>query len=652
MPFAASARLLAATLLFGVVPGWLLTEPLARRLARSERWVVGTVTGLVATGLFHYLWNVHVAAIAGAPGTTVALIGWCALTSCGALGCMGWARRAPAASDRDAPLVADARLDVGWTLALFLLPVAASLPFATPNGRVGESVVSFDLDEFTHLNLVASMLRAGPPTANSLAGFPMPPYQFLVPSLSAAYVRVTAVDPILLHCRWLVILTLGLATSAAFVLARRLLETRRAAVIAALTLCFAGDAFTTWGFVTEIHSAVAYASLVVALTLLAIVWQPRDAGQSGLARRRGVADASALLLAGLLIASLFQSRAPLFFTCGGALGLVAIERTLLRRDLRAWLAVATALMWGVALGGGAGGSIRDSPLGLGPGANGAALLAHLPAPFDLLGQSRWLGLGVGVVAVIGGVANLRLVGLPTLIRAVRSGGRPGPVALFLATAVALGLGAANVVYERGNAGGIAPLWFVQHPLLLASQLAAGMAIDAWIARARQAAGARRRTLVAAFSCVALTALVTLSLGAGEDPQTFERVERDCGEWLRAHTAVDDAVLHHPRRTGLPMFALRASVLSLEPILEGSKLNGLAPESYMNLLRREVAERRAALDRFFTTSDPAVAVDVARRYRARYLFLGPGETLAFSADSAFGAPATRCGVGGTIHPLPE
>ncbi len=652
VPFAATARLLAATLLFGVIPGWLLTEPLASRLARSERWVVGTVTGLVGTGLFHYLWNVHVAAITGAPGTAVALIGWCALTSCGVLGCMAWARRSLAVSERDAPLAADARDDLGWTLALFLLPVAALLPFATPNGRVGESVVSFDLDEFTHLNLVASMLRAGRPTANSLAGFPMPPYQFLVPSLSAAYVRLTGVDPIHLHCRWLPILTVGLATSAGFALARRLLETRRAAVIAALTLCFAGDAFTTWGFVTEIHSAVAYASLAVAATLLAIVWQPGDASASVPARRRGAADATALVLAGFLIASLFQSRAPLFFTCGGALGLVAIERTLLRRDPRAWLAVATAVAWGVALGGGAGGSIRDSPLGLGPGVNGAALLAHLPAPLDVLGQSRWLGLAAGMVAVIVGVANLRLVGLPTLVRAVRRGGRPGPVALLLAAAVALGLGAANVVYERGNAGGIAPLWFVQHPLLLASQLAAGMAIDAWIARAPHPVGGRWRTLLAALSCVTLTALVTVSLGVGEDPQRFERVERDCGDWLRAHTGAEDAVLHHPRRTGLPMFALRASVLSLEPILEGSKLNGLAPESYMNALRREVAERRAALDRFFTTSDPAVAVDVARRYRARYLYLGPGETLGFSAESAFGFPATRCGVGGTIQRLPD
>ncbi|MBK7977207.1 MAG: hypothetical protein IPK07_29415 [Deltaproteobacteria bacterium] len=145
----------------------------------------------------------------------------------------------------------------------------------------------------------------------------------------------------------------------------------------------------------------------------------------------------------------------------------------------------------------------------------------------------------------------------------------------------------------------------------------------------------------------LTAVVTASLGVGDEPQRFERAERDCGEWLREHTALDARVLHDPERTGLPIFSLRASVLALEPILRGDKPNGIAPPDYMAALTRAVDERRAAVGRFVAATRASEANAIADELGASYLFLGGDDPLGVDPVEAFGTPLTTCGGEGRI-----
>ncbi|MBK7977206.1 MAG: hypothetical protein IPK07_29410 [Deltaproteobacteria bacterium] len=264
VPIAETIRLALATVALGVLPGWVLTAPFRRLVAGADRAVCAAVLGLVTTSLVHYLWNTHLAGRPSWPGTDAALFGWCAVCACAAL-TITWRdrRAAPEATTRDPR----------WTLALVgvaLAAVPALLPFADPNGQLDATGISFDMDEFTHFYLVGSMLRPGAPSVSTLAGFPMPPYQFGVPSLTAAYLRLVDVDPVHLQCRWLALLTLALDAASAAVLARRMLGCRRAAVGAALALFYAGDAATTWGLVGQTHSAMAYASLAVAVFLVIV----------------------------------------------------------------------------------------------------------------------------------------------------------------------------------------------------------------------------------------------------------------------------------------------------------------------------------------------------------------------------------------------
>ncbi len=638
VPVAETSRLAIATVALVVLPGWALTAPLARLLSPADRAICAGVLGLVTTALVHYLWNTHLAARPSWPGTDAALRAWCAAAALGVIGA-AWRGRAR----RRAPRPDEARWR-GALVAVALAAVPALFPFADPNGRIDDDGISFDMDELTHFYLVGSMLRPGPPSVSTLADFPMPPYQFAVPSLTAAYLRLVDVDPIHLQCRWLPLLTFALIATSAAVLARRALGSPVAAIAAALALFYAGDAATTWGLVGQTHSAVAYATFVVATFLALAALDERDASPetSGRAAVDG-ASTAAMIASGWLFASLFQSKAPLFFTSGAALGWLALVRIVTRRDPRPLVALAAMVAATCVIASDRWGSVRHSPLRIAPGSNLAAALAMLPPPWGKLGASPALAFVAGLPLVALVVGNVRWLGLRSAWRARHE--RPGLASAphLLGAASLAGLVAANLVYEPDNPGGLAPLWFAQHPLLVVSQLVAGIGCAAIWPR-------RRVAIAAATAAVALTVLATVSLGVGDEPQRFERAERDCGEWLRRHTPVDARVIHDPERTGLPIFSLRPSILALEPILRGDKPNGIAPPAYMAALTRAVEERRATLARFLTTTDATEAHAVAERLGAGYLFLGRNDRLALDPERAFGAPLTTCGDGGRIFAL--
>ncbi|MFN7950992.1 MAG: hypothetical protein U0610_04655 [bacterium] len=636
-----TAQLGIATVLLVGLPGWVLTQPLAAALDRDERCVVAGNLGLATTALVHLLWNSHLAPIAWLPDTTTALRAGCAGATL--VAAIRWlrARRAPA------PRASEARRGAGWlTLAMALAPIPALLPFATPNGQLDATGIRFDMDELTHFYLVGSLLREGPPSVSTLAGFPMPPYQFLVPSLTAAYLRIVDVDPIVLQCRWLPLVTIALASASFWILARRWLTSAHAAVLATLALAYAGDPVTTWGLTSQTHSAVAYASFACATFLLGAGSEPSPPRVGAAA---GGGRAAALVAAGVLVATLFQSKAPLFFTAAGALGTFALDGLWRRRDPRGVAALAAMIASVAVIGIDHWGSVRGSPLGLAPGANVAAALASLPAPWNVLGGSRAIGFVLGLVLIVALVGNLRWLALPWWLRRARRSRSISPATGFLLAAIAGGLVAADVVHEPDHPASLAPLWFVQHPLLIASQLAAGAAASAWLLAAPRAAYRRRCAALAALA-LGSTALFTIALGVGDDPLRFERAERDCGAWLREHSALDARVLHAPARTGLPIFSLRASVLALEPILKGEKPNAIAPTEYLDRLHATVAARRAEVERFFATPDAEEARAIARRLDASFLFLGEHDPIAVDPTTTFGAPLTSCGEGGRVFPL--
>lgn len=638
VPIAETSRLAIATVALVVLPGWALTTPLARRISPADRAVCAGVLGLVTTALVHYLWNTHLAARPSWPGTDAALRAWCAASALVVIGAASRGRPRHRAPTRD-----EARWR-GALAALAFAAVPALFPFADPNGRIDDAGISFDMDELTHFYLVGSMLRPGPPSVSTLAGFPMPPYQFAVPSLTAAYLRIVDVDPIHLQCRWLPLLTFALIATSAAVLARRVLGSPVAAVAAALALLYAGDAATTWGLVGQTHSAVAYATFVVAAFLVLTALDARDGSPASSPRATSDgASTAAMIASGWLFASLFQSKAPLFFTSGAALGWLALVRLVTRRDPRTLVALATMVIAACLIASDRWGSVRYSPLRIAPGSNLAAALSMLPPPWSKLGASPALAFAAGLPLVALVIGNVRWLGLRSAWRTSQL--RPGldSARHLLGAASLAGLVAANIVYEPDNPGGLAPLWFAQHPLLVVSQLVAGIGFASMWRR-------RRVAIAAASAAVTLTTLATVSLGVGDEPQRFERAERDCGDWLRLHTRVDARVIHDPERTGLPIFSLRASVLALEPILRGDKPNGIAPPDYMAALAHAVEERRAALTRFLTTTDATEARAVADRLGAGYLFLGPGDRLGLDPDGPFGAPLAACGDGGRIFAL--
>lgn len=636
VPIAETIRLALATVALGVLPGWVLTAPFRRLVAGADRAVCAAVLGLVTTSLVHYLWNTHLAGRPSWPGTDAALFGWCAVCACAAL-TITWRdrRAAPEATTRDPR----------WTLALVgvaLAAVPALLPFADPNGQLDATGISFDMDEFTHFYLVGSMLRPGAPSVSTLAGFPMPPYQFGVPSLTAAYLRLVDVDPVHLQCRWLALLTLALDAASAAVLARRMLAAARAAVGAALALFYAGDAATTWGLVGQTHSAMAYAEPGGSGVpgdrrpggALHSVTEPhagarphaehRGARRRRLALRVALPDQGTALLHRRSGARLARAGAPTIAPRPPAPGR---DRRDGRRDRGA----------------------RERPMELGPllAPSGSPRAPTSPQP-SRCSRRR----GAGWVAGAGwrssrvcpwwhwGSGTCAGWGSPQ--RGARGGAsaRSAPAGACSPRRVRRGWWRRTSCTSRTTRKGCAPIWFAQHPVLLVSQLVAGLGFAAMLE-------SRARATAWAMGALMLTAVVTASLGVGDEPQRFERAERDCGEWLREHRARRARAPRPGAHRAPDLLASRASVLALEPILRGDKPKRIAPPDYMAALTRAVDERRAAVGRFVAATRASEANAIADELGASYLFLGGDDPLGVDPVEAFGTPLTTCGGEGRI-----
>ncbi len=625
VPASETIRFVGASIALVLVPGWVLVHPVRRRLQAAERFVLVPILGGLATGAAHYLWNIHADGVGALPGTDVFLAVWC----------VGFAVAAVALRVRSGPVPrarSDAKLWI--TLALLIAPVPPTVLFATPNGRATEHYVESDMDEFLHYAIVGEFLRPGPVQLPWLAGYPMPPYQYVEPSLRAAYVRAAGVDPIRLATRLLPIPLVGLACAAGYVLARRLLRSHMAALLAALSLVYAGDYFTVWGFVLQAHSVVAYLALAAGVTLLDVA--------------RGSRCRGALVLGAFSLALIFQLKTPLYVTCAFALVAAAAIDLARRRDATIfWIGVLTAAFT-LPLATGYLTSATSNPLGFFPGEAYAHIARQLPAPWDALGALRPVAFVVGSVLMLTAAANLKLLGLGWMRRALRRGVRPGSAALFLLSAVAIGTVLVGSVYVPTNLDTPAPFWFLQHPLLMTAQLMFGAGIAEWLRRPGRLS---RRAGCVLLALPALCVAPFLPTMIGEDPTLFPRAEVDCARWLLEGSDPADRVLARETALSFPVFSLRPSVYTHVPSVAGEKDNGVAPEAYLAEMLAVARERRAKANAWFEAPTAGDALQLATELEARWVYLGPGEELAFEPESALGAAVTTCGRGGRLYRVP-
>lgn len=625
------ARFLVGVALLALGPGWLLTHPLRRALARAERVVVALAVGVLASGVVLFRWNTWVEGRPGAPDGGLLLWILCGLASLAALALSlrdRGALRAAADGRRVAALLG--------LVALAPLPMVAVL--IAPNGRLTPVDVERTQDEPLHQVLVGEFLRPGPVQVPWLAGHPMSPYEFLTPATQAAFVRAAGVDPMRLADRYLPVGLSALACATAFVLIRRLTSSDGAAGLGAASLAWAGDPSAIALFTSQLHSALAYVACACGVLLLHL---GLDEDRAPPARR------AALGLAAFAFGCVFQLKTTLFATLALAMvGLAAWRIVTSRRLDVLGTGVAMAVVMAV-LGTEYVEAATASPLSFSPGRAYAMVLSELPAPWSALGASRLVALAVGLPLALVAALNLKLAGVPWAVARFRAGARPGAAATFLILAAAVGTVLMISVYAPANPGSLVPFWFAQHPLLLTGQTILGAGAAAWVGRA---AGRMRALRWSGLAIPGVLSLVALPGLMGDDPLRFPLAEVRCGEWLFAHTDPADPVLIPEAALGVALYSLRPMVYVHVPIFEGDKPNEIAPAQFLEQILAAAHARRALVAGVFEEPDVRRVRELARRTGARFLYVAPPALLSVSPEEAFGAPVARCGGEGAIFEI--